>query len=64
MEGGQHPVRPHVVPELPVGEPNAGVAVVAGVQGPCGGRRQVADVVAPETVAGRQRVGRHPEQPG
>lgn len=64
MADGQYPVRPHVVPELPVGEPDAGVAVVAGVQGPSGGRRQVADVAAPQTVAGRQGVGRHPEQPG
>jgi len=64
VAGGQHPVRTHVVPELPVGEPDARVAVVAGVQGPRGGRRQVADVAAPETVAGRQGAGRDPEQPG
>jgi len=60
---GQHRVRPDVVPELPVGKPDAGVAVVARVQGPRGGRRQVADVAAPETVAGRQGTGRDPQQP-
>jgi len=60
VAGGQHSLRPHVVSELLVGESDAGVAVVAGVQGPRGGRRQVADVAAPETVTGRQGVGRHP----
>jgi len=54
---GQHPVRPDVIPELPVGESDAGVTIVARVQGPSGGRRQVTDVAAPETVAGRQGTG-------
>jgi len=64
VAGGQLPVRPDVVPELPVGKSDAGVTVVARVQGPRGGRRQVADVAAPETVAGRQGTGRDPDQYG
>lgn len=63
MAGGEHAVRHDLVPELPVGEPDAGVAVVAGVKGPRGGRGQVADVAAPETVAGRQGAGRDTQQP-
>lgn len=61
MADRRHPVRPDVVPELPVCEPDAGIAVVAGVQGPHHGRRQVADVAEAQDVAGRQRAGRDTE---
>lgn len=64
MADGVHAVRAHVDPELPVGEPDAGDAVVAGVQGPRGGRGQVADVAAAEAVAGRQGAGRDPQHAG
>lgn len=64
MADGVGAVRAHVVPQLPVGEPDAGVAVVAGVQGPRGGRGQVADVAAAQAVAGRQGAGRDTEHAG
>lgn len=56
-----HPVRAHVVPQLPDGQPDPGVAVVAGVQRPRGGRGQVADVAETQTIAGRQGAGRDPK---
>lgn len=61
MAGSVDPLRDDVVSELLGGKPNAGVAVVVGVQGPGGGRGQVADVAATQGLAGRQGTGRDPE---
>jgi len=36
VAGGQHPVRHDVIPELPVGESDARITIMALVQGPRG----------------------------
>lgn len=58
------PVRPDLVHKLSVGEPDAGIAVVARVQGPHNGRGTVAHVAQAQGVAGRQGAGGDTEHAG
>lgn len=59
-----HPVRPNFVHKFFVGELDAGIAVVAGVQRPHNRRGTIADVAEAEGVVGRQGAGGDIEHAG